>query len=81
MGGIQDVFPEAPVLTDADFFANKFGCQHRMKLNFDNVLSETATPSSIFWDEFFTSEMLYLIVHETNIFEEPKPVRPTGPGH
>ena len=57
MAGIQYVFSEAPVWTDGDFFANKFGCQHRMKLNFDTVLPETATPSSIFWDEFFPNEM------------------------
>ena len=81
MAGIQCVFPEAPVWTDGDFFANKFGCQHKMKINFDTVLPETATPSSIFWDEFFPNEMLDLIVHETNIFEEQKPIRPTGRGH
>ena len=75
------VFATAPQWTTEDFLTSKFSCEKMVETHLDNVTAQTATPCSIFWEEFMPDEILDLIVDQTNLCESQKPVRPETIGH
>lgn len=64
-----------------DFYPRKYACVNRATANFSHVAADTATPASIFWEEFFTDEIIDLMVTETNRFQRQHPLRDGALGH
>ena len=73
---VENVFDEKPVC-----ISEKFDCQNKPQVNFTTVTAETATPSSVFWKEFFPDEILDDIVVDTNQYQIQRPVRQRSSGH
>ena len=72
---MASIFTEDPKWTKDYFKSSRFACNHKLTTHMTTVTKETATPYSVFWEEFMPDSILDIIVHETNTYQEQHPIR------